>query len=108
DSLITFIPVRGTSTSQVLVPNIVGLQFKKKGLRFQAAGSNVVTGAVLIVDNTQTFTLELGDGIWVVLKSTRSTPGNLRVIDIFTPGSNHSVVVKNPNGGTSAPVSISG
>jgi len=32
----------------------------------------------------------------------------VRVIDIFTPGSNHSVVVKNPNGGTSAPVSISG
>ncbi|PYT06852.1 MAG: hypothetical protein DMF60_08370 [Acidobacteria bacterium] len=108
DSLITFIPVRGTSTSQVIVPNIVGLQFKKKGLRFQSAGSNVVAGAVLIVDNKETFTLDQGDGIWVVLKSTRSTPGNLRIIDIFTPGSTHSVVVKNPNGGTSAPVSISG
>jgi HYDIN/CFA65/VesB family protein/ASPM-SPD-2-Hydin domain-containing protein len=108
DSLITFIPVRGTSTSQVVVPNIVGLQFKKKGLRFQSAGSNVVAGAVLIVDNRETFTLDQGDGIWVVLKSKRSTPGNLRIIDIFTPGSTHSVVVRNPNGGTSAPVSISG
>ena len=108
DSLITFIPVKGTSTTQVIVPNIVGLRFKKKGLRFRFPGSNVVAGAVLIVDNKETFTLDLGDGIWVVLKSTRSTPGNLRIIDIFTPGSTHSVVVKNPNGGTSAPVSISG
>jgi hypothetical protein len=108
DSLITFIPVRGTSTSQVVVPQIAGLQFKKKGLRFQSANSNVVTGAVLIVDSKETFTLDQGDGIWVVVKSKRSTPGNLRVIDIFTPGSSHSVVVKNPNGGTSAPVSISG
>jgi hypothetical protein len=107
DSLLTFIPVRGTSTTQIVVPTIVGLQLKKKGIRFQAAGSNVVTGAVLIVDNTQTFSLQLGDGIWVVLKSTRSTPGNLRVVDIFTPGTTHSVVVKNPNGGTSAPSSLS-
>lgn len=106
DSLITFVPVRGTSL--VAGPTVVGLQFKKKGLRFQSAGSNVVTGAVLIVDNKETFTLDQGDGIWVVLKSTRSTPGNLRIIDIFTPGSSHSVVVKNPNGGTSTPVTISG
>jgi hypothetical protein len=108
DTFITFIPVKGTSTTQVIVPNIAGLRFKKKGLRFDSAGSNVVAGAVLIVDNKETFTLDQGDGVWVVLKSTRSTPGNLRIIDIFTPGSTHSVVVKNPNGGTSAPVSISG
>lgn len=107
DSLITFVPVRGTSTTQVVVPNIVGLQFKKKGLRFQSGGSNVVAGAVLIVDNRETFSLNAGDGIWVVLKSTRSTPGNLRIIDILTPGTTHSIVVRNPNGGTSAPVSIS-
>lgn len=106
DSLITFIPVRGTAL--VAAPTVVGLQFKKKGLRFQSSGSNVATGAVLIVDNKETFTLTLGDGIWVVLKSTRSTPGNLRIIDIFTAGSTHSVVVRNPNGGTSAPVTISG
>lgn len=108
DSVLTFIPVKGTSTTQVVVPTIVGLQFKKRGLRFQSAGSNIVTGAVLIVDAKETFALNPGDGLWLVLKSTRSTPGSLRIIQIFTPGSTHSVVVKNPNGGTSAPVSISG
>jgi hypothetical protein len=106
DSLLSFIPVKGTSLAQTIVPKVVGLLFKKQGLRFQASGSNVVAGAVLIVDNTQTFTLDLSDTLWVVLKSTRSTPGNLRIRDIFTPGSTHTVVVKNPNGGTSAPVSI--
>ncbi|MEK6289067.1 MAG: choice-of-anchor D domain-containing protein [Acidobacteriota bacterium] len=108
DSVLTFIPLKGTSTTQVVVPTIAGLQFKKRGLRFQSAGSNVVTGAVLIVDAKETFALDAGDGLWLVLKSTRSTPGSLRIIQIFTPGSTHSVVVKNPNGGTSAPVSISG
>ncbi|HXU35335.1 MAG TPA: choice-of-anchor D domain-containing protein [Blastocatellia bacterium] len=106
DSLLTFIPVKGTSLAQTIVPKVVGLQFKKQGLRFQASGSNVVAGAVLIVDNAQTFALDANDTLWVVLKSTRSTPGNLRIRDIFTPGSTHTVVVKNPNGGTSTPVSI--
>ncbi len=105
DSLLLFVPLRGTNIG---TPNVVGLQFKKKGLRFQSAGSSVVAGAVLIVDGTQTFTLDLGDGLWLVLKSTRSTPGGLRIIDILTPGSTHSVVVRNPSGATSAPVSISG
>lgn len=106
DSLLTFIPIKGTSLAQTIVPRIVGLQFKKRGLRFQAADSNVVAGAVLIVDGTQTFTLDANGSLWVVLKSTRSTPGNLRIRDIFVSPSTHTVVVKNPNGGTSAPVSI--
>jgi Abnormal spindle-like microcephaly-assoc'd, ASPM-SPD-2-Hydin len=106
DSLLTFIPLKGTSLAQTIVPKIVGLQFKKQGLRFQAADSNVVAGAVLIVDGTQTFTLDVNGDLWVVLKSTRSTPGDLRIRDIFISPSTHTVVVKNPNGGTSAPVSI--
>jgi len=108
DSLLLFVPIRAISVTQVAVPNVTGLVFKKKGLRFQSSGSNVVTGAVLIVDGTQTFTLDEGDGLWLVLKSTKSTPGSLRIIDIFTPGSSHSVVVKNPSGATSSPVTISG
>lgn len=107
DSLLTFIPVKGTSLAQTLVPVVVGLQFKKRGLRFQAAGSNVVTGAVLIVDGSETFALELNGDIWVVGKGVNSAPGNKKVRDIFVSPSTHSVVVKNPNGGTSAPVTIS-
>ena len=61
----------------------------------------------MIVDGTETFTLELSGDFWVVGKSARSTPGNKRVRDIFTSPSTHSVVVKNPNGGTSTAVTIS-
>jgi hypothetical protein len=106
DSILTFIPLRGTSLAQTVVPRVVGLQFKKKGLRFQASGSNVVTGATLIVDGTETFTLQQNGDLWVVLKSTRSTPGNKRVRDIFISPSTHSVVVKNPNGGASTAVNL--
>jgi hypothetical protein len=107
DSLLTFIPVKGTSLAQTVVPVVVGLQFKKRGLRFQAAGSNVVSGAVLIVDGSETFALELNGDIWVVGKNVNSTPGNKKVRDIFVSPSTHTVVVKNPNGGTSATVTIS-
>ena len=105
DSTLVFIPLRGVSTA---VPPIVsGLQFKKNGLRFTATGSNVVAGAVLIVDGTQTFALEANGDLWVVTKKVKSTPGNFRVRDIFISPSTHTVVVRNPNGGTSAPVTIS-
>jgi hypothetical protein len=107
DSLLTFIPLKGTSLQQTVVPRVVGLEFRKRGLRFQAAGSNVVAGATLIVDGTETFTLELNGDFWVVGKAVRSTPGNKRVRDIFVSPSTHSVVVKNPNGGTSSAVNLS-
>jgi len=105
DTTFTFVPLRGVST--VPPPIVAGLQFKKNGLRFQASGSNVVAGAVLIVDGTQTFNLEANGSLWVVTKKAKSTPGNQRVRDIFTSPSTHTVVVRNPNGATSAPVSIS-
>ncbi|HEY3138092.1 MAG TPA: choice-of-anchor D domain-containing protein [Blastocatellia bacterium] len=107
DSQVTVVPFRGTSLTQTVVPVIVGLEFRKQGLRFQAAGSNVVAGATLIVDGRETFTLELNGDLWVVFKSSRSTPGNLRPRDIFVSPSTHTVVVKNPNGATSATVTIS-
>jgi hypothetical protein len=107
DSLLTFIPVKGTSLAQTIVPVVVGLQFKKQGLRFQAASSNVVAGAVLIVDGSETFALGLNGDVWVVGKNVNSTPGNKQVRDIFVSPSTHTVVVKNPNGGTSAPVTLS-
>jgi hypothetical protein len=106
DSLLTFIALKGTSLTQTVVPRVVGLEFRKRGLRFQATGSNVVTGATLIVDGTETFTLEQNGDFWQVFKSARSTPGNKRVRDIFVSPSTHSVVVKNPNGGTSTAVNL--
>lgn len=107
DAFLTVVSFRGTSLSQTVVPVIVGLEYRKLGLRFQAAGSNVVAGATLIVDAKETFTLDFAVDFWVVSKSSRSTPGNLRPRDIFISPSTHTVVVKNPSGATSATVTIS-
>jgi len=107
DSLLTFIPLKGTSLAQTVVPRVVGLEFRKRGLRFQAAGSNVVSGATLIVDGVEIFTLEQNGEFWQVFKGVRSTPGNKRVRDIFVSPSTHSVVVRNPNGTVSSPVNLS-
>jgi len=106
DSLLTFIPLKGTSLAQTVVPRVVGLEFRKRGLRFQAAGSNVVSGATLIVDGVEIFTLEQNGEFWQVFKGVRSTPGNKRVRDIFVSPSTHSVVVRNPNGTVSSPVNL--
>jgi hypothetical protein len=106
DSLLTFVPLKGTNLQQVAIPRVINLEFKKRGLRFLANGSNVVSGATLIVDGTETFTLEQSDDLWLVLKGTRSTPGNKRIRDIFLSPSTHTVVVKNPNGATSTTVTI--
>lgn len=96
DSLLVVIRLRGTSTTPV--PSMPGLAFRNKGIRFEAAGSNVVVGAVMIVDGTQTFTLARDGEFFKVGKKVRSTPGNLRPRDIFAVGSTHGVQVVNPNG----------
>jgi hypothetical protein len=79
-----------------------GLEFRKKAIRFQAAGSNVVTGSVMIVDGTQTFALTRDGEFFKVGKNVRSTPGNLRPRDIFAAGVTHFVQVANPDGSRSA------
>jgi hypothetical protein len=105
DGLLTVIRLRGTETAPG--PRIVGLEFRKKALRFQAANSNVVAGAVLVVDGTETFQLERSGDFWVVGKNARSTPGNRRVRDIFKAGTTHSVFVRNPDGRVSPTVTLS-
>jgi hypothetical protein len=83
-------------------PRMAGLQFRSKGIRFQADSSNVAAGAVLVVDGQQTFALELSGGLFIVHKNARSTPGNLRPRDIFRGNSTHTVQVRNPDGAASA------
>ncbi|HET9532559.1 MAG TPA: choice-of-anchor D domain-containing protein, partial [Blastocatellia bacterium] len=97
----------GPSNQASTGPVLAGLQFKKKTVRFQAENSNVAVGAVLIVDGRETFNLSRNGSFIQVDKNARSTPGNLRMRDIFTPGSTHTVQVRNPNGKTSASQSLS-
>ncbi len=99
DSLLVVVRVRGTSTTPV--PRMPGLVFRNKGIRFEAAGSNVAAGAVLIVDGTQTFALARDGDFFKVGKNVRSTPGNLRPRDIFAVGSTHGVQVVNIDGSRS-------
>jgi hypothetical protein len=88
-------------------PRMIGLDFKKKGLRMQAANSNIAVGAVAIVDGTETYPLvRSGDRI-VVEKNAVSTPGGQRVAKLIKTGTTHSVRVRNPNGTLSAAVSVS-
>ena len=105
DVQVLVVRFRGTETAPS--PRVVGLEFRKKALRFTAANSNVVAGAVLIVDNTETFQLTRSGDFWVVSKNARSTPGNRRVRDIFKVGQTHTVVVRNPDGRLSQPVTLS-
>lgn len=95
-------PSNETST----LPKAVGLEFKSKSLRFVAANSNVAVGAVLVVDGTQRFTIERDGDILIVRKNARSTPGGLKVKDIFKSGSPHQIVIVNPNGLTSDAVTF--
>jgi hypothetical protein len=97
----------GSSNEASSGPTIVGLQFRQKGLRFQAAGSNFAAGAVLVINGSQTFALQRSGDFIVVDKNARSTPGNQRVRDIFRPGTTISVVGRNPNGSTSNTVTLS-
>jgi hypothetical protein len=99
DSLLVVVRVRGTSTAPV--PSMPGLVFRNKGIFFQAAGSNVVDGAVMIVDGSQTFALTRDGEFFKVGKKARSTPGDLRPKDIFAIGSTHGVQAVNPNGSRS-------
>ena len=85
------------SNESSTAPRMVHLQFKKKSIRFQRANSNVEVGASLVVDGRESFVLTADGDLIVVPKSARSTPGNLRPIDIFSSGT-HTVQVRNPHG----------
>ena len=86
-------------------PLIVGLEFKKKGLRMQG-GNNIIPGAVLIVDGTESYTLERSAPFLIVSKAALSTPGGLKPAKLFKAGSTHNVVVRNPNGAVSPSQSL--
>jgi hypothetical protein len=86
-------------------PQMIGLQFKKKGFRMQAAGSNITAGAVLIIDGRESYTLVRSGDLLIVGKTALSTPGGLKPAKAFPPGT-HNVQVRKPNGALSASQSL--
>jgi len=97
----------GSSNEASSGPFIAGLQFRKKGLRFQAVGSNFAAGAVLVINGAETFTLERSGDFLVIDKNARSTPGNRRVRDLLPAGSSITVQGRNPGGAVSNTVTLS-
>lgn len=88
-------------------PRMIDLDFKKKGLRMQAANSNIAVGAVAIIDGTETYVLTRNGDRIVVEKSALSTPSGLKPAKLIKAGSTHTVRVRNPNGTLSAAGSVS-
>jgi hypothetical protein len=88
------------------LPQIVGAVFAGKGIHLRSFNVNIQSGAVLIVDGTERYTLTLSGDEFVVGKNDRSTPGNLKPKALIQPGSSHTLVVQNPNGQTSLPVTL--
>ena len=88
------------------LPKAVGLEFKSKSLRFIAANSNVAVGAVLIVDGTERFTIERSGDLLIVRKNAISTPGGRKIKNIFKSGVSHQIVILNPNGLASDPITF--
>ena len=86
-------------------PEIVSAVLKKGNrIQMKAAGSNIQSGATLVVDGTETFELAKSatGSKWVVSKKASSTPGTKSVASIWSDGQPHSIVVVNPDGGRSA------
>lgn len=87
-------------------PAIVNATRRNGKITLSVAGSNLVSGATLVVDLTETFTLTKKGAKWIVKKKTRSAPGNRTVAEIWADGQPHTIVVVNPDGEMSDAVSL--
>jgi hypothetical protein len=73
-----------------------------------AKNSNIVEGAVLVVDNQETFTItrSASGKKWTVGKRATSRPGGRTIQQIWTDAQTHQIVVVNPDGESSEPVAL--
>lgn len=85
-------------------PELISVVLRKGNkIQMRATGSNIQTGATLVVDGTETFELAKSatGSKWVVSKKAVSTPGVRSVASIWGDGQPHTLVVVNPDGGHS-------
>ena len=89
-------------------PVILNLAYKKGKLTMSAAESKIVAGSVLVVDDTETFTLTAAPNgkTWIVKKKTRSVPGNKRIADALVAGRDARLYVVTPGNLRSAVVTF--
>ena len=85
-------------------PVLVSPQLKAgKKIVLKATGSNIQTGAVLVVDGAESFSLTKKGAKWVVTAGARSQPAGRSIHEIFADGASHTIVAINPDGESSAP-----
>ncbi len=93
----------------VRLPNIVDPRFENAELTMAADGSNIAeNSAVLIVDGKDEFRLRLDrrNRMLFVQDIDRSINGTATLAQLMRPGKTVSIVVRNPDGGESSPVSL--
>ncbi len=90
-------------------PVIVNPAYKNGKLTMAAAGSKIVAGTQLVVNDTETFALKAtaDQSKWVVKKKTRSVPGNVRISQALLPGQQARLYLVTPSGLRSAVVMFS-
>ena len=80
-------------------PVLVSPQLKGgKKIVLRAEGSNIQTGAVLVVDGAESFALVKKGTKWVVTAGARSVPSGRSIREIFADGTGHTIVAVNPDG----------
>ena len=88
-------------------PVLVSPQLKAgKKIVLKAGGSNNQTGAVLVVDGSESFMLAKKGPKWVVTANARSAPSGRSIREIFSDGASHTILAVNPDGEVSSPASL--
>jgi subtilisin family serine protease len=89
-------------------PLILSPAYKKGKFTIAAAGSKIVAGSTLVVDDAESFTLTLTpDGSkWMVKKKARSVPGGKRIAQALLPGVDARLYVVTPGSLRSATVTF--
>ncbi len=88
-------------------PVLVSPQLKAgKKIVLKATGSNIQTGAVLVVDGAESFSLTKKGAKWVVTAGARSMPSGRSIREIFSDGTSHTILAVNPDGELSASASL--
>lgn len=99
----------GTSSGTFVIgaaPILTGPSIANGRFRTLASGSNIQQGAVLVV-NGQTFPLVLAaNGVRYKVKASAVGSSGTRFSSLATPGSTLTVTVRNPNGISSSPATV--
>ena len=101
---------RPSTAVVVKLPNIVDPRFENAELTMAADGSNIAESGsvVVVVDGTEEFRMRLDrrSRLLYVQDIDRSVSGTTTLAQLMRPGKTVSIVVRNPDGGESSPVSL--